>query len=120
MRESQAPSTSKRLPYLGKACIMLWDVLEKKQTDHSYARIACYVNCFVQPTAKFNTKTCLPINNHGEYRQSPFDLFSAPANRRECLKKRKSLRRIPKGAIFFFPTRRIGKLAFFFFPPTAN
>ena len=75
------------------------------------ARTVCYVNCFVQPTA--NTKTCLPKNNHGEYRKSPFNLFSAQANRRNCLKKRKSLRRIPKRAIYIFPTRRIGQSAFF-------
>ena len=36
MHENQSPSASKRLPYLGKACIMPWDVLEKKRTDHSY------------------------------------------------------------------------------------
>ena len=36
MHENQSPSASKRLPYLGKACIMPWDVVEKKRTDHSY------------------------------------------------------------------------------------
>ena len=36
MHENEAPTASKRLPNLGKACIMLWDVLEKKRTDHSY------------------------------------------------------------------------------------
>ena len=52
----------------------------------SYSRL-CYVNCFcfVQPTA--TTKTCLPINNYGEHRKAPFNLFSATANRRKCLKK---------------------------------
>ena len=74
------------------------------------ARRVCYVNSFVQPTA--NTKTCLPINNHGEYRKSPFNLFSPTSNRRKCLKKTKSLPRTPKGANFF-PIRRIVKLAFF-------
>ena len=50
------------------------------------------------------TKTCLPINNYVEYRKSLLNLISATANRRKCLEKRKSLRRIPKGAILFFST----------------
>ena len=37
------------------------------------ARTVCYVNCFVQPMA--NTKTCLAINNSGEYRKAPFNFF---------------------------------------------
>ena len=35
MHENQE-SASKLLPNLEKACIMPWDVLEKKRTDHSY------------------------------------------------------------------------------------
>ena len=53
------------------------------------ARTVCYVNYFVQPMA--NTKMCLPINNYGKHRKAPFNVFSATANRRKCLKKSKSL-----------------------------
>ena len=127
MHETQAPSASnasrtseRRVSCLG----MSWrrnKLITVTLPKSRVARTVCYVNCFVQTTA--NTKTCLPINNHGEYRKSPFNLFSAPANRRKSLHKRKSLRRITKGAIFIFPTRlrRIRhKDANIFFSPTVK
>ena len=46
-----------------------------------------------------------------EYRNAPFNLFSATVNRRKCLKKSRSLRRITKGANLFLstmPNRKIG------------
>ena len=67
----------------------------------------------VQPTA--NTQTCLPISNYGEYRKAPFNLFSATANRRQCLKKNKSLRRTAKGANLFLSTTANRKIGLFFF-----
>ena len=78
------------------------------------ARTVCYVNRFVQPAA--NTKTCLPINNYGECRKAPFNLFSATANRRKRLNKSKSLLRIAKGGKIFFsiPANRKVGLIFFF------
>ena len=69
-----------------------------------------------------NTKTCLPINKHGEYREAPFSLFSpTTANRRKCLKKSNSIRTaheyVAKGANLFLSTasnRKRSGLIFFF------
>ena len=44
-----------------------------------------------------------------EYRKPPFMFFSATANRKRCLKRNKSLRRIAKGV---FRLRRIAKGAY--------
>ena len=70
-----------------------------------------------------NTKTCLPINKHGEYREAPFSLFSpTTANRRKCLKKSNSIRTaheyVAKGANLFLSTasnRKRSGLIFFLF-----
>ena len=65
-------------------------------------------------------KTCLPtINNYGEYRKAPVDLFSATANRRKCLKKSKSLRQTANGANLFSSPTANRKIALFL-SPTAN
>ena len=44
-----------------------------------------------------------------EYRKPPFMFFSATANRKRCLKRNKSLRRIAKGAYNIFRLRRFTK-----------
>ena len=80
------------------------------------ARTACYVIVFVQPTA--NTKTCLPINNYGEYRKFLFDLFSATANRRKCLKNGKFTANT-KRRHFFFDSAN-SKIGLKFLSPAAN
>ena len=81
---------------------------EKKRADHphtpeirssSYSMLQ-YVHCFVQATA--NTKTS-------------FNLFSATSNRRKCLKKSKTLRRIAEGTNLFLSTTANSKKYVFFF-----
>ena len=80
---------------------------EKKRADHphtpeirssSYSMLQ-YVHCFVQATA--NTKTS-------------FNLFSATSNRRKCLKKSKTLRRIAEGTNLFLSTTANSKKYVFF------
>ena len=68
-----------------------------------------------------NTKTCLPINNCGECRKSPFNLFSATANRKNS-KSLDYVRRIrAKGTNIFLSTTANRKISlFFFFASQAN
>ena len=110
-------TSTKRVSCLG----MSWrrnELIALTLPKSGVARTTCYVNCFVQPTA--NTETCLRINHSGEYRKAPFNWFSATANRRKCLKKSKSLRRIAKGAKLFLSTTANGKIGLDFFSPTVN
>ena len=105
-------TSKRRVSYLG----MSWrrnELITLTLLKLGVARTVCNVinNCF-QLTA--NTKTCLlipliPINNYGEYRTAPFNLFSAATNGRKCLKKSKSLRRIAR-ANFFLSTRANRKI----------
>ena len=67
-----------------------------------------------------NTKTCLPINNCGECRKSPFNLFSATANRKNS-KSLDYVRRIrAKGTNIFLSTTANRKISLFFFRLTGE
>ena len=118
-------TSKKRVSCLGRRNELITITLP----NSGVARTVCYVVCFVQPTA--NTKTCLPINNYGEYRKFLFDLFSATANRRKCLKNGKFTANTKRRHFFFdsanskiglnfYRLRRIAKNIYFFFPPTVN
>ena len=105
---------------------MPWDVLEKKRADPTYTpgvRSSSYIQQYTTLTVLFRLRRMpkrapiVRINNDGEYRKAPFNLFSATANWRKCLKKSnfKSLRRIAKDANLFLSTTANRKIVNDFF-----